>query len=622
MTEWEAIDFHGIVTLNKSIIGQLTEYLEHKEADLAETILHTFHSGQSNELTPSLTFPASQAKTLLQGIDTLSARVQEMEEAPPSVKLPPKEFQAFIGRINQGLWNYVELLEGMVTEFFQQVDQIGFERWGSELTEVVDLIRITLQAKLTNLLLGLDKLRVLLAKYRSLSEEKVGIFVKIRRLASPHLIDKSLKTNIQKTEKFLGFKYQTFLHRIDQYQLLTQSTDHSIKKFDNYLVFETFEKKQKEVFLQLYRWIRIWELNQTTKSLPTWEPVRAIRSLQAPEKIYLFFKDYEKTLREALFSRSRIIKLQPYPLTDLVRKIQHQHALQGQIAELHTLETMVRKYRDFLLKSDPNPYIRSRLGFGEWIVGPEPAMSKDLMNLIYRLEGLDALFLQLIKAFEDLSQSGAEYEESKNTIRQTLHEMAQPLASYDLMKVKVKVLVENLARINELGCMRSEVVEFVRESLSKGLRTDWKFHVLHEIPQFHEIYAVHEGIVGSIDDRIHSRRMQRFKKLIQEIQSWVKNNDIHRHVDEIEFAISDLKVYLQDFLGHVQRTAKDVEDPAKRAMETCNLLNQLLECRYLFGSFFHHLRRDKAEERGLRNQFLFVDQYFETIENKLVEMRV
>jgi hypothetical protein len=350
--------------------------------------------------------------------------------------------------------------------------------------------------------------------------------------------------------------------------------------------------------------------------LPDREPVHAIRSLQAPEKTFHFFKEYEKTLREALFSRSRQIKLQPYSLVDLISKIQHQHALQGQMAELHTLGKTVRKYRDFLLRTDPNPYIRSRLGFGEWIVGPEPPIAKKLIDLIYDIEGLDALFIKLMTSVEEGDITKEAFVKIKEDIFRILHEMSQPLASYSLMLSKGRLLVQELQKINELGSTHAEVVDFIGDVLSRSLRNDWKFHVLHEISEFKEIFVIHRGIVGPVEDRSHAHRLQKFKRLIHEIRNWVKNNDTHRHLGEIEADVSDLKGYLQDFLASIQRLAGN---PVRDAAKYRGLANQLLEYRYLFGQFFHLLRRNKAEERVIRNQFLFVDQYFESAENQLYE---
>ena len=80
----------------------------------------------------------------------------------------------------------------------------------------------------------------------------------------------------------------------------------------------------------------------------------------------------------------------------------------------------------------------------------------------------------------------------------------------------------------------------------------------------------------------------------------------------------EMKEYLQDFLIVVQDLTKD-RTRAHEAMT--QVARQLLEYRYIFGKFFHYLDQNEPEGKLIRNQFLFVDQYFETAENNLHEMQ-
>jgi hypothetical protein len=81
--------------------------------------------------------------------------------------------------------------------------------------------------------------------------------------------------------------------------------------------------------------------------------------------------------------------------------------------------------------------------------------------------------------------------------------------------------------------------------------------------------------------------------------------------------MNDMKSYLQDFLAIIQRT---LQGKSKNLFldDTLNKLgHQLLEYRYLFGQFFTTIMIKKLERVQLRNQFIFVDQYFESMENLL-----
>jgi hypothetical protein len=203
-----------------------------------------------------------------------------------------------------------------------------------------------------------------------------------------------------------------------------------------------------------------------------------------------------------------------------------------------------------------------------------------------------------------------------------IYDMGQPLASASMMASKAEHFVKLLNQLNELGSRDPDVVSDITPLLSNAMRADWKYNVLQDIPLFHQLYSVHINILPPITDRNHINRLRQFKKHIQQLTQWVKEKNMHAHLQEIEFDINDIKGYLQDFLAQLQRTVKDPiysthEGKVSLIKDTAQ---QLLEYRYMFCNFFHHLRQNEIDEKSLRNQFLFVDQYFETIENKLDEI--
>jgi hypothetical protein len=110
--------------------------------------------------------------------------------------------------------------------------------------------------------------------------------------------------------------------------------------------------------------------------------------------------------------------------------------------------------------------------------------------------------------------------------------------------------------------------------------------------------------------------MNKFRSIIKKLREWVNDRDIHKHVAEIEVEMSDLQQYLQEFLAQVQRMI--IESPGNPEILRKVVINtsaELLEYRYLFGTFFHFLHQNEPEGKTIRNQFLFVDQYFESVEN-------
>ena len=177
-----------------------------------------------------------------------------------------------------------------------------------------------------------------------------------------------------------------------------------------------------------------------------------------------------------------------------------------------------------------------------------------------------------------------------------------------------------LESLNELGSFESKSVEFVGEVLSRALRADWKYHVLFDLTAFEQIYKTHCGILGPLHERQHIARLETFDHLVKQLGSWVKSRTLNKHAHEIEQDMNDIKEGLQEFYAYVQRLFDAEDIPREKALQQADEVSRgLLEYRFLFGKFFHDLRENEPEERSIRNRFLFVDQYFESIEGKLQE---
>jgi hypothetical protein len=139
---------------------------------------------------------------------------------------------------------------------------------------------------------------------------------------------------------------------------------------------------------------------------------------------------------------------------------------------------------------------------------------------------------------------------------------------------------------------------------------------LFDLPKFQKIYAIHQGILSVVENPQHLKRKEKFTHCIKKVEEWILNNATPKHAEEIELNIQDIKIYLQEFFAEVQKINTSDSQQHIRSLE-----HQLLEYRYLFGSFFHRLHESHPEEKMLRQRFLFVDQYFESIENTLLSWR-
>lgn len=620
--EWKPIDFQGIVSLDKPLINQLTKYLDEKESQLANAINQTIPEPKQEAVAPVLPNPFVRHR-LSESLESLDKKIREMG-LQTVVHPPENDWQRVKNELNEALWNYVETLESCVIELFQQLGQLGLEHWRPHLAEALTAIKILLMQRLEECIWTIRRLETLLKSYKKLCVKGKSSF-KNYQWPWQWLLDKGLISNLEKTQKFLFFRYKRFMDRFNKYVKLHGKSEESLLKFDEYLVLPRLESSSQEKYKRMYQLLKLWEANKVSRSLPKQEIIRTLRNAISPEQAYALFQEYYKALKNELFLSSRRIKDENSGYQQEFLSKELGKALENCRLETHTLGAAAAKYRDFLLRTDPNPYVRTRWGFTEWIVGPEPHQTKEMLGLVYEIEDLDALFLSLRQSIE----KGKTHLESikigqyNAEIQRWIHEIGQPLTSDSIMKDYAEKILSHLKELDELGSFSQSTVEFVGNTLSKTMRIDWKYHVLFEIPLFFEIYQMHQGIVGTIEDRQHLNRLNKFNGLIDQIEDWLKIKFVPRHSQEIEHDMNDIKEYLQDFLGTIQRQLNDASLSTGQAkLIIREISQQLMEYRFIFGKFFHHLRQNDLEERSLRNQFLFVDQYFESMDNKIYDFKI
>ncbi len=609
--------FQGIVTLNQNVADQLEEYLQAKEAQIAAKVFNVFLSEVSQG-------PVSYGQPVK--ISQLPTFLQRKLDQARSANFPTlniEEWEWTKRKTSAAFWGYLELLEEFSTEFFQQIDQGSVEVWNVEFVSVIKQIKETLSLHLEAFQKTLTRVEQQLDQYRLLCHENTVIF----RLAKiiffwKKNLDPALFSNAEKCKKYLDFRCQRFFDRFERYLTFQTKVSQASAKFEKYQVFLLLEPEAKETCLKIYRLVKFWELNIKAKSLPQRETVRSLRMLINPEKALEHFRSYYQGLKKAMYRVSKQIK---NPLLTRRQKDtveMETEKLLGYRNELHTLGATLTKYREFLLRTDPNPYISSRIGFVEWVMGPEPAHTKQMLNLSYEIENLDSILEGFINSLvKKTAPSESTSDEVKSEILCLLHEMSQPLMSKPMMKLRAEHLIDWIEQLDELATLSPTTVEFVEQALIKGLRGDWRYQVLFNLPKFHRIFGIHQGIVGDIEDRSHLKRIEKFKQHIDQIEQWVAGHETPKHTDEIELEINDIKTYLQDFLAQVQRATQPEVERTQAQKHIRSIEHQLLEYRYLFGRFFHRLNDNHPEEKMLRYKFLFVDQYFESVENRILEWR-
>ena len=608
---WKGIDFQGIVSLDQGLIDELRLFLMEKESQLGKTLLAVVEAAP----------PASQPNLYLPPVITSQPLLESAEIFAKSIrnfatnKQRSKEsWKVVTSLINEALWDYVEILEGCIIELFQQLKHVGFEEWRPDLVVVVETVNEILLQKIRELYRVIYLLKSSLKEYRNLCHGW-------NFFSFWSLIDRSLYSSLKKCERTLIYEKEKFLSKYHAFIEINQQADESLKKFSHFVLLNKLDEGVQRDVRRIYKLLKIWKLNQKSKVLSEREPIRVMRSGFSIDKATELFRVYYRILKTTLFERSKILKMGPRALFEEEgSKKLVLDTVNGYRTEVHALKTAVGQFREYFLASHPDPYIRTRWGFPEWIVGPEPHQAKELQDLVYKLEALDKLYSEISLSIHrgvnprDNLQLSKQYRECLRL----LHEMGQPLTSRTVMKSRSEKVLSLLHEMNELGSFNPEVIDYAGKILSRAMRADWQYHVLFEFSQFHQLYQIHRGLLGALDSRMHLNRLEKFKKIIKKLQEWVRNRDISKHVHEIEMEMSDLSLYLQEFLATVQRELQNAaQKPELLRKITLEIRGQLLEYRYLFGNFFHFLHLNEPEGKTIRNQFLFVDQYFETVENLL-----
>jgi hypothetical protein len=617
----QPIDFQGMINLDQKIVHQLEHYLQEKETRLAMRLLHAVQVSPEELSTPKLASPTEKTSLKLSdGVEKFNKAIRtslrEMERGGP------KKGEKVAEEVNKAFWEFTEVLEGCVTELFQQIQQIPINHWHFSISPVVRSIKDLLIHHLEDTMWAIRRLEKPIEELERKHQKQMKNW-RFWETFWQSSLNSDLMDNLTQTEKFLKDQYESFNRSYLEYMHLSSKIEQDLQGMKTHPILALLDVHDQNLYVDTFRLLKILEVNRQPKKGVGLETIKALKHLTSVDQIVQLFRLYNRELKQAFFSSSlewKALNHQDENFTQIKDRLKNK--ISDYQRELQHLIHTIRHFRFFILKTDANPYTRSRWGFTEWSVGPEPPQAKHLLSLIYTTEELDDQFDQLIQVLNrDLVNQDQQEEMSHKEIERLLHEMGQPLISRSMMRHRAELFLKELKHCDEIGSSHLATINFVEESLSKAMRADWKYHVLHEFSLFHQLYHLHQGIAEHFEDPSHAFRLDHFHRLFDQIQEWVAKGDIYSHVHEIELDINDMKSYLQDFLASIQRIAKErPQDPFLDA--TIRKFRQhLLEYRYLFGQFFSTITNKSTDGQQLRNQFLFVDQYFESAENLLNELK-
>ncbi len=609
----QTINFEGRLALDQSVIDQVEDYLDKKETNLSYTLLQLLPSGPIEE-SLSLVPPKTIYKLKLsESLESFSKQLRQLTQNSV-VEEQKADLAQLSQRLNKSLWIYLEALENCTTELFQQIAQIGIVDWKIELAEVVETLKEGLIHRLDDMSWCLKRLEKQLKVYRNKQGNDRGL-IKQLFLYWQSFLDQQLKINLEKCQKFLLFQFQEFSIRYKRYAEMITEVDMYLKKLIHYSVLTSLDSGKQQKLKKIMALLRLSAINHQYKVISAREPLEALSYTVNTEEAIQLFKEYYQAIKNHFFKLCKSHK-ENKSLTNEENLEKKETLLLKN--ELHTLSATLLKYKDSLIQLDPNPYVRGKIGFPEGVAGQESPASKKLSKLNYSVQDLD----HILEDFDQITQEKelkreVTIQEVESEIEPLLHEIQQPLISRVSMQLQMERIIQLIMQLDELVNPDEQVVHYIGKLLGKLMRADWKYQVLFKMASFHRVYLLHSGLLDKIEEVSHLKRLKKFKHHLQQIQQWIKNYETIGHTQEIEWDISDMKESLQDFLAQSQRLINQ-QDQSNRVKQQ-EIAQQLVEYRYLFGNFFSHLDAHKIDQRLMRRQFLFVNYYFESIENLLEE---
>lgn len=621
---WRPIDFEGMIQLGDKVVEQLELYLAEKEARLAREVILLIEPQSLSADNPFLPISSIFIR-LSEAVESFTKRVRgrkasEKSSAKESISLDPS---VTVFQLNSLLWELTEVLEGAVVELFQQVEQISIEKWGQNFAHVVNQIKELLSHRIEDLIWIVRRLKEPIQEFSKDSFSRDSLWQKILHwdFSSGCSIDSDLLKNLKQCQKYLLDQYEAFEKRYRDLQEIIQRVQPQLDKLQTFPCIVFLDSNDRSLYVQLYRLLSLLQENAYQKGVLARDTARSIKFLGSAETTFKMFKQYLKNIKELFFRCSHEEKrydLKSASLAELLEQLKLK--VDRSCEELSLLISTISQYRNFLLKNDPNPYARLRLGFSETRVAPETGQTQKFVNLIFTAEELAADYRRLSSMLvpEMLATVPHPYAVHLD-LEKILHEMGQPLISREMMASRAHMFVELLRSCDEVCSPYEETISYVSEILSKGMREDWKYHVLHSLPHFHHLFRLHLGLVGEVADPSHAFRMEKFRHFIELSDSWLEKGELDSHLHEEELNIHDIKGYLQDFLGSVQRMIKERSGDPEFVDEVAKYRSQLLDYRYLFGQFFYRLMSGDVQWQQLRKQCLFVDQYFEAVDRALYD---
>ncbi|MCB1114563.1 MAG: hypothetical protein KDK62_07395 [Chlamydiia bacterium] len=582
--------------LDSELFEDLKAYLEDKRSALRDALLYSI-SAEKMSGPPILAEPMVAQDTFIYALSEFEKRAKDLDVKD----LKRMDYERLVELLSNILWNYVEILEGMCKELFEQAASIPIDLWDQELYDRLESAKVFLWDKLKEVdgFLGamdraLKELILTCLNHRSFA------FLKKIRARIHKVLDPELTRRIKKAEVGLYNAFKAFRKEYAHLKKLESQIETEQYKFQGYAALNNLSINELRLYLRLWRLLKLWRKVKKDAPELAKKIEKTIRQLTPPGKASSFFKEYIKELKDNLFDLARRNRN--------ARDIGAQARIAMWRGELHTLGRTISGFRDFLLETDPK-FKRKQLGLFKRGLQESPRTHQ----LQLRREEVDLIdhWLQELFDAQELGDSGdndytlAQFKRASKI----LEDMGQPLISRAIMKNKSADLIKVLTDINELTSSLPEVSQLMLERLLRAFKVDAKHETLTETPGFWPLWEVHHGLSYYHKSPQHIKRMKTYKRVTQHLKKWIREHDLNHHLQEIEHEIHDIQESLQEFY---HQSKKEISQ-----LEKWELKKELLEERVFFSAFFSYLKDHNHEGKRIRTEFVFLEKYFNAIDENL-----
>lgn len=581
------MDLQSRFLLDRELFDNLKSYLEVKKSALQDALLLSIYRPPG---APALAHPEGPPSSLLETLQLFNEKWQRLGP----VQLRTFDEEAIVEKLSNILWNYVEILEGMARELFEQLKEVPIDEWEQDLYDQLDQTKVHLFLKLKEMGDFLPALEKSLKRFfiKCLEQKRFAFWRKLQ-VHMRGILDPELKKKIHEAEIFLHEHFVKFSKGF----LFLKKTEARLEseqyKFHNFAILDKLDKDKQRQYRRLWRLLNVWEASHKEKISLLDSLIATLKLLFPPGKTTVMLREYLAFLKEKIFEMARHYRTQ--------KDIAAQAVICAWRAETDTLGDVISLFRDYLVATENGK---------RWPLTSEPRRTKELQQLFEEAKAVDKWLEAIFYAQEMADEDDAYIDLMKfKRIDKLLHDMEQPLISKSVMKRLSNELINDLTHVQELTSPLPEVSELMQDAILRAFNADQKHETLLTTPGFMSLWEVHRGLSHSEKSAAHLKRLKLYKKVTQHLKHWLLEHELTRHTLEAEHEIHDIQETLQEFYHSIDELL-----PRAHLVE---MQKELLEERIFFAHFFQFLRQQNSEGRHIRTEFAFIDTYFNAIDDKL-----